>query len=106
MITESVFPVLAKYVNAGDTLVVGVSGGPDSTALLEVLVEFSAHTPCKIIVAHVNHGLRGKAADRDENFVKKMAARHGLTFETKHVKLKGKTHLEERGRVARKTFFE
>lgn len=105
-LTDSVLHIFSQYIAAGATIVVGVSGGPDSTALLHLLVGFSKKTSCRIIIAHVNHGLRGKAADRDENFVKKLAARYGLTYEVKRVTLKGKTRLEEQGRVARKTFFE
>ncbi len=72
-LTDSVFPVFSQYIEEGDTLIVGASGGPDSTALVELLVEFTQKTSCRIIVAHVNHRLRGKAAERDEEFVKKMA---------------------------------
>lgn len=97
---------LFKSILAGDTVVVGVSGGPDSTALLDALFEFSRKVPCKIIVAHVNHGIRGAAAAHDENFVKNLAKQYGLKFEIKRVKLAGKTHLEELGREVRHEFFE
>ena len=97
---------LVKYITFGDTLIVGVSGGPDSTFLLNALVEFSATVPYKIIVAHVNHGIRGRKADRDEKFVKNLALQYGLKFEVKRVKLAGKNALEERGRNIRREFFE
>lgn len=103
---ESVFRNLETHVKCGDALVVGVSGGPDSTALLDLLAEFARKTPCRIIVAHVNHGIRGREALHDEKFVEKLAEKYGFKFEPKRVKLAGKTGLEERGRDIRREFFE
>lgn len=52
-------------------IVVAVSGGPDSVALLRALV---AVCPGKIVVAHLNHGWRGVESDADEEFVGNLAA--------------------------------
>jgi tRNA(Ile)-lysidine synthase len=49
---------------------VGVSGGADSMALLEVMREISLSRNFKIIAAHFNHKLRGDESERDENFVR------------------------------------
>lgn len=95
-----------NHISTGDTLIVGVSGGPDSTALLNLLAEFSREVKIKIVVAHVNHGIRGREADRDEDFVKSLAKKRGLKFEVLRVKLLGKAALEERGRQVRREFFE
>lgn len=95
-----------KYLRSGDTVIVGVSGGTDSTALLRLLVEFSRITPLTIIVAHVNHGIRGKAAKHDELFVQKLAQKYKLKFECKRVKLLGQSGIEEKGRAIRHAFFE
>jgi tRNA(Ile)-lysidine synthase len=54
-------------------LVVAVSGGADSTALLDALVRF--HKSDSLIVAHLNHLLRGEESDGDEKFVMDLAAR-------------------------------
>ena len=56
---------------------VGVSGGRDSVALLHAL-----HEPGfkRLIVCHLNHGLRGRTAAADARFVEKLAARLGLEF--------------------------
>ncbi len=62
----------------GDRLVVAVSGGVDSMGLLELLVGLERRLPLKLHVAHVHHGLRGRAADRDAALVVATAARHGL----------------------------
>lgn len=59
---------------------VGVSGGADSVALLRLLM---AHGFRKLVVCHLNHGLRGKAAAGDAAFVAKLANGLGLPFETR-----------------------
>lgn len=105
MITK-LFPIFSQYIKSHDIVTIGVSGGPDSVFLLNVLVEFSRQIPCKIIVAHINHGIRGKDSDDDEKFVKNLAGKFDLKFELKRVKLAGKSALEERGREVRREFFE
>lgn len=96
--------VLDQYFTSGDRMIVGVSGGPDSTALLDVLVQYSPQT--NIVVVHINHGIRGKASDADEKFVRQLAKFYGLKCEVKRVKLAKKTHQEELGRKIRREFFE
>ncbi|WP_042203358.1 tRNA lysidine(34) synthetase TilS [Paenibacillus camerounensis] len=64
-----------------DTLVVAVSGGPDSVALLRILYEISRKwTPLKLVCAHVNHGFREESAGEAE-FVRSIAEELGLPFE-------------------------
>jgi tRNA(Ile)-lysidine synthase len=57
----------------GDNVIVGVSGGPDSVALLYVLYQLRKNYNITLQVAHLNHGLRGKEALRDVHFVKNLA---------------------------------
>lgn len=102
---SSLLPTLSLHVTSRDTVILGVSGGPDSTALLRLLVEFSEKIYCKIIVAHVNHGIRGKAALRDERFTKALAKANNLKCEILRIKLSG-SGLEEQGRNVRREFFE
>jgi tRNA(Ile)-lysidine synthase len=61
-----------------ECLVVAVSGGVDSMVLLAVLARLQTRLGLRLHVAHVHHGLRGKAADRDAAFVVAEAARLGL----------------------------
>lgn len=103
---SKIFPIFSQYIKSHDTITIGVSGGPDSVFLLDILAEFSKQTPCKIIVVHINHGIRGKDSDSDEKFVKNLAEKFGLKFELKRVKLAGKSALEEKGREVRRDFFE
>lgn len=84
-------------------------------ALLDLLVNFYATSnplpltlipPPRIVVAHVNHGIRGHDADKDEAFVRALAKSHSLKCEIKRVKLAGKSNIEELGRGVRRGFFE
>lgn len=65
-------------VQRGERLLVAVSGGVDSVVLLDVLARLQTRLGLHLHVAHVHHGLRGKAADRDAAFVVAEAARRGL----------------------------
>jgi len=58
------------------SLIVAVSGGADSVALLDALLRLRKHNqaPRTILAAHLNHQLRGEESDGDENFVREMAA--------------------------------
>ncbi len=66
----------------GVTVLVAVSGGPDSVALLRGLNRLSKDqgAPGRLVVAHFNHRLRPDA-DTDEAFVRELAGRRGLTCE-------------------------
>ncbi len=62
----------------GGTVVVGVSGGPDSLCLLHVLRALASEYGVTLHVAHLNHQLRGADADEDAAFVQRLAAEWGL----------------------------
>src|ERR1700690_314996 len=64
----------AKTLTPGEALLVGVSGGPDSVALLSILVELGWRPH----VCHLNHRLRGADSDADAEFVKQLAAGYSL----------------------------
>jgi tRNA(Ile)-lysidine synthase len=68
----------------GEKVVVAVSGGSDSVALLNVLAMLSDEYELSLVVAHINHGLRENAAC-EEQFVRRMAAEMGVVFECKSV---------------------
>lgn len=122
---------LKKYIQTGDTVIAGVSGGPDSVFLLYILKQL----PIKVIIAHVNHLLR-KEASADESFVKSLLQNKDplkstgsqrdfqkfpvepgtktaatLLFESlkadiKSISRKSKQGLEETGRKVRYDFFK
>ncbi len=94
----------------GKTVAVGVSGGADSMALLHVLIELKDELDIKIVVCHVNHGIRGESADRDEEFVVKACERLGVdcrVLKADVPALAEKRHIgiEECGRKIRYDFF-
>lgn len=62
----------------GDRVVVGVSGGPDSVALLDVLYRLRGQLGIELVVAHLNHLLRGREAAADAACVARLADRYGL----------------------------
>ena len=100
-----------NLIEKGDSIVSAVSGGSDSVFMLEMLSAIKDDYDLKIIVSHVNHGLRGAEAQRDEDFVKKLAEKNGLIYEVEHIDMAGyaKEHsltCEEAGRKLRYLFFE
>lgn len=62
------------------SILVGLSGGADSVALTHALCSLSQKYGFAIYAAHVNHGLRGAEAVRDEEFSREFAQEHGITF--------------------------
>lgn len=62
----------------GGRLIVAVSGGPDSVALLKLLTLLAAEYELSLVVAHLNHGLRGEEADREEAFVRRLSQEMGI----------------------------
>jgi tRNA(Ile)-lysidine synthase len=98
-----------RLLQNGDHVLVAVSGGPDSVALLRILEILSGEYSLKITVAHLNHGLRGKEGDREEEFVRALSNKKNLPFISEKVnigELRGKNggSLEETGRRERYRF--
>ncbi len=67
-------------IQPGDGVVVGVSGGPDSVALLDLLVRLAPEWKLRLLVAHLHHGIRGEDADADAEFVAVLADRYELPY--------------------------
>ncbi|WP_298272148.1 tRNA lysidine(34) synthetase TilS [Geobacter sp.] len=94
----------------GDTVVVAVSGGPDSVALLDILAGLTA-LRLRLVVAHLNHSLRGDESYEDERFVAGLAASYALPFESETADVRGfsrreRLSLEDAGRRCRYGFFD
>lgn len=95
----------------GDRLVVGVSGGPDSMALLHLLARLAPDMGLALIVAHVDHGLRPEAAEYEEALVRAAAADSNLDCRVGHVPVSAHARsrglsVEEAGRDLRYNFFD
>lgn len=114
---KSVFQVVSttvfehKMINKGDRILAAVSGGADSVCMLHVLNRLKDIVGFDIYCAHLNHKLRGEAADSDERFVIEFCGRLGIPVFTKTVDVlalakEKKLTLEEAGRLARYDFFK
>lgn len=79
-IAERVRETVSRYrmFRNGESVLVAVSGGPDSVALLDVLSRLAVDWGLSLTVAHLNHMFRGAEADEDVLFVRNLAARYGL----------------------------
>ena len=109
---DKVKSVIDKYgmLKNGSTVVVGVSGGSDSMALLYILCSLRNEYGIRLIAAHVNHGLRGESADRDERFVSDYCFENGIEFHSLKADVvamakESGTGFEECGRQIRYDFF-
>jgi tRNA(Ile)-lysidine synthase len=79
---EKVKQTIAKYclLKQNDRVIVGLSGGPDSTALAVILAQIAPSMGVHLIIAHFNHGLRGSEANKDERSAGRLAKKLGLSF--------------------------
>jgi len=107
---HALLPRLAPGREERETVLVGVSGGPDSVALVRVLHDLARdELAIALVVAHLNHGLRGKAADEDQAFVENLARTLGLPCEAVRADVRADAEaagigIEEAGRIARRRF--
>ncbi len=95
----------------GDTVAAGVSGGADSVCLFLILCELAEELKFRLIAVHVNHGIRGKEAEADAGYVKRLCEERGVPFVLVREDVKayaGREHLseEEAGRKVRYRAFE
>lgn len=110
---EKILGNLTKHhlISSGDFLIVGVSGGMDSMALLHVLISLKEAYNLKIYVAHLDHGVRGEESERDAAFVSAYCRERQLDFFQKSVNMnlyakENGLSKEEAGRSLRYEFFE
>jgi tRNA(Ile)-lysidine synthase len=92
----------------GDTVIVALSGGADSTALLDLLSRLPGLSP-RLVAAHLNHCLRGAESDRDEEFVRSLAEHYRIPLECRRADVKEyarreRLNLEDAGRRTRIDF--
>ncbi len=101
-----------ELLPAGMSVVVGLSGGADSVALLHILLSLKDELSLDQIVAvHVNHGLRGEEAERDSRFVADLCQQWNVPLHTFCVDVntfakEQKIGTEEAGRILRYRLFE
>jgi len=95
-------------LEAGDRVIVGVSGGADSVCLLDILWHLRDEFEIELIVAHFDHGLRPHEDEGETRFVRKLASSMNLPFETARWlnRAKGRSTSEEKAREARYLYLE
>lgn len=98
-------------IEKGGSIVVGLSGGADSCALLHFLVSIRDEYSLDIYACHVNHGIRGEEAERDEHFAEDFCKMLGVKLFTLHADVIGEAKrrgigTELCGREIRYAFFE
>ena len=92
-------------------ILVAFSGGADSTVLLHLLATEAKETGAKIFAAHVNHGIRGKEADRDEEFCRNVAQKLHIPIFVLHADVPNEAKkrgegIEETARKIRYDYFD
>lgn len=109
MLTRKVLQAVKEYglIRKFDRIVLGVSGGPDSIALLYCLLALKEEYRLTLHIAHLNHMLRPKDSTKDAEFVRGLAKKLGFACTIKKVNVKAlnKGSLEETARQARLDFF-
>ena len=100
-----------NIVKSGDKILVGLSGGPDSVCMLNLLCSIRDEEKIEVAAAHINHMLRGEEADKDEEYSKRLCESLGVRFFSKRIDINkyaletGKSS-ELAGREARYDFFD
>ncbi|MHC4139459.1 MAG: tRNA lysidine(34) synthetase TilS [Planctomycetota bacterium] len=112
---KQVAGVIREYnlFNTNDRVLLGVSGGPDSVALMSLIYNTNRTYPpySEIFIAHLNHSIRGRESDEDEQFVNTLAEKYEMTLiaekrDIREIARERKMSLEEAARDERYKFFE
>ena len=106
----SAFLAHHQLINNNSTVIAGVSGGVDSMVMLYCLTKYREEESINLIAAHLNHQIRGKAAEADETTVRNFCMKNNCDFVTKSVNVPTLAadqgiSLEMAGRAARYRFF-
>ena len=109
---DKVIETIKKYelIQAKDKIVLGVSGGPDSITMLDILRQIREEFDFEIVVAHINHMIR-KEAIQDEEYVKNYCEKNNIKCFVKRIDVidianDKKIGTEEAGRLVRYEFFD
>ena len=108
-----VIKTIEKYgmIDEGDKVILAISGGPDSTCLLDILNIIKEQFNISLIVAHVHHGIRKKEADIEARFVRLKSFHLNLPFEQVFLSIPEMAKemglsIEQAGRRARYKYFQ
>ena len=104
---ENAYEFLMKDINLkyGETVVAGISGGPDSMALLHLLMKVRETLDIKIVCAHVNHNVREESKE-EQKFVENYCLKNNVIFEVMKIENYGDDNFHNEARSKRYTYFE
>lgn len=88
-----------------DTLCIGVSGGPDSMALLDLMIKLKSELDLVLVVAHVNHNIREESKE-EEAYLREFCNNMGLHFECFKIEHYGDDNFHNEARTIRYNFFD
>jgi tRNA(Ile)-lysidine synthase len=103
---------IRKYqmIQPEDKIILAVSGGPDSTALLYLMYDLMDELKCSLHIIHLNHNLRGEESGADEEFVREHAKKLNLPITVESINVKdvitSKESIESGARRIRYKFYE
>lgn len=103
---EDAYNFLLKQVGLkyGDSVVVACSGGPDSMALLSLLIKIKKEIDIQVVCAHVNHNVR-KESESEKEFVKKYCYDNNVVFEYMKIEDYVDDNFESEARTKRYNYF-
>ena len=103
---NDVYEFLTKKINlkSSDIVVAGVSAGPDSMALLDILIKLRKTKKFKVIVAHVNHNVR-KESFEEASFLEKYCHENDVIFESMIIEKYGDDNFQNEARNIRYDFY-
>lgn len=88
-----------------DTVCIGVSGGPDSMALLDMMINLKKELDLILVVCHINHNIR-EESKIEEEFLKEFCKEKGLHFEVMKITNYGDDNFHNEARTIRYNFFD
>jgi tRNA(Ile)-lysidine synthase len=99
-----------ELINVGEGIVIGLSGGPDSVCLLNLLCSIREELDLKLAAVHINHMIRGEAADGDELYARELCEKLQVNFYSKRIDInkyakENKLSSEAAGREVRYEYF-
>ncbi len=92
-------------IKYGDSVIAGVSGGPDSMALLSLLIRVKKALDIEVVCAHVNHNTGRVGQIEEQKFVEKYCRNHNIVFETMTIEDYGDDNFHNEAHTKRYNYF-
>ena len=102
---DEAYKFLQTEIKSATTVVAGISGGPDSMALLHLLIQLRGETNIKIICAHINHNVR-RESEKEAVILKEYCEANDVIFEMMKIENYSDDNFHNEARIIRYNFFE